>query len=214
MVPPHLAVRSPEMSADMRRPAGAWGHSCHHRFPRSKRLGSAAAHRGTRGPSESTPCVVECAGGRDEDGDEQDSRRADQDQQPRRRETERAQPHMPASRPRGREANPQSKRAGQALPDDSVCECEGRQVALPSSPSLLPLIGVHGGPDALEYDPGPHKLHAATLEAPDIPEKQTIRSCDQRRPRTATASAGCCGSVLLSSRLKQTAITTKVVKRH
>ena len=32
-------------------------------------------------------------------------------------------------------------------------------------------------PDWLENDPGSHKLHVATLEAPDITDEQTIRAC-------------------------------------
>ena len=31
-------------------------------------------------------------------------------------------------------------------------------------------------PETLEYDPGPHKLQAATLDAPDTVDQQTIRA--------------------------------------
>ena len=33
-------------------------------------------------------------------------------------------------------------------------------------------------PETLEYDPGPHKLQAATLDAPDTVDQQTIRVFD------------------------------------
>jgi hypothetical protein len=30
-------------------------------------------------------------------------------------------------------------------------------------------------PDVLEYDPGPHKMHVSTLEAPEIADGHTVR---------------------------------------
>ena len=79
----------------------------------------------------------------------------------------------------------QARAAGQ-LSADIVCSCgcedppcsfgyDRPQVAIRPQSISIP-------PDALEYDPGPHKPQVATLEAPDSADEQRIRAYSQERP--------------------------------